>query len=194
MRRSERLLARGGAGSGQGNFVLGFRKPQGLDSPILGTAALPQSCPGADVGVGGGQALPWLQCLHHLCAKAEPCCPPYAASTPKSLTRGIPGVLHLPKLSPNFASALLASPLELPHSGAAGSPSRAMGSAEVPRGPQHTLGMGEVLCKPPANLQVEKSASLGEGHITKAKEGGREGPGGAGELGDTSGAGPSSGG
>lgn len=73
MCRSERLLAHDRAASGQGNFVLGFRKPQGLDRPILGTAALPQSCPSADVGVG--QALPWLQCRHHLCAKAEPCCP-----------------------------------------------------------------------------------------------------------------------
>lgn len=34
MCRSERLLARDGAGSGQGNFVLGFRKPQELDSPF----------------------------------------------------------------------------------------------------------------------------------------------------------------
>lgn len=25
------------------------------------------------VGVSGGQALPWLQCPHHFCAKAEPC-------------------------------------------------------------------------------------------------------------------------
>lgn len=111
MCRSEWLLACDGAGNGQGNFVLGFRKPQGLDSPILGTAALPQGCPGADVGVGGGQALPWLQCPHHLRAKAEPCCPPCAAGTPKSLARGVPGMLHLPKLSPSFASALLASSL-----------------------------------------------------------------------------------
>lgn len=31
-------------------------------------------------------------------------------------------------------------------------------------------------------LEVEKSASLGEGHIMEAKEGGSEGPGGAGGL------------
>lgn len=83
MCRSERLLARDG-----GNFVLGFRKPQELDSPILGTAALPQGCLGADVGVGGVQALPWMQSPRHLRAKAEPCCPPCAAGTPKSLARG----------------------------------------------------------------------------------------------------------
>lgn len=88
------------------------------------------------------------------------------------------GVLHLPKLSPNFASALLASPLKLPHSGAAGSPSRTVGSAEVPRGPH---GMGGPL-QTSSYLEMEKSASLGEGHIMEAKEEGSERPGDAGGL------------